>query len=199
MRTRGFSLIELIIALAVMGVLILAVSPSLSDWMANLRIRNATDALLSGLQQARQEAIRRNQKVSFWLVTPAADPSLLDSSCALSSTSGSWVVSVRSPAGACGELPSATAAPMLVSSHAIGDGASGVTINAMASDGAGATTVEFNGLGSVTNASPIARIDVSASTNASSRRSLRVEITGGGALRMCDPAVVRTDARACKD
>lgn len=198
MRARGFSLIELVVALGVMGLLILAVSPSLSDWMINLRIRNATDALLSGLQQARQESIRRNQKVSFWLVTPATDPSLLDSSCALSSTSGSWVVSVRTPVGNCAATPSATTAPMLVSSHPVGDGASGVRIAAVAADGSAATTVEFNGTGSVSNASPIARIDVSSTTNSSSHRSLRVEITGVGALRMCDPAVISTDARACK-
>lgn len=200
MRSRGFSLIELMVVLAIMGVLLAAVSPSLIDWMVNMRIRNTSDALLNGLQLARQEAIKRNQSVSFWLVTnTAGDLSSLDDSCDLSSSSGSWVVSVRSPVGNCTAAPSATVAPMLVASHAVGDGATGVSVNALASDSAtAATTVTFNGTGGVVNADRIARIDVEATSGASSHRSLRVEISGIGAVRMCDPAVVATDPRACK-
>lgn len=200
MKPRGFSLVELMVVIAIMAVLLGLVSPSLMDWMVNLRIRNATDALLNGLQQARQEAVRRNQNVSFWLVTSASgDSSSLDNGCALSASSGSWVVSVRSPAGSCGASPSPTAAPMIVSTHPVGDGVRGVSVAAVQSDGStGATQVEFNGIGRVVNAAPIARIDVESSANSSRYRSLRVEITGIGAFRMCDPAVASTDARACK-
>lgn len=201
MKSRGFSLVELMVVVAIMAVLLGLVSPSLTDWMVNLRIRNATDALLNGLQQARQEAVRRNQSVSFWLVTSAgSDSSSLDNTCALSGSSGSWVVSVRDPAGSCGSSPSTTTAPMIVSTHPIGDGVRGVSVAAVQSDGAtAATRVEFNGVGSIVNtADHIARIDVASSANSSTYRSLRVEITGIGAFRMCDPAVASTDARACK-
>ncbi|NTV70601.1 MAG: prepilin-type N-terminal cleavage/methylation domain-containing protein [Azonexaceae bacterium] len=201
MKSRGFSLVELMVVIAIMAVLLGLVSPSLMDWMVNLRIRNATDALLNGLQQARQEAVRRNQNVSFWLVTNAAgDTSSLDNTCTLSGSSGSWVVSVRSPAGGCGSAPSTTTAPMIVSTHPIGDGVRGVSIAAVQADGStSANRVEFNGVGSVVNtADHIARIDVESSSSSTRYRSLRVEITGIGAFRMCDPAVASTDARACK-
>lgn len=201
MKSRGFSLVELLVVVGIMAALLGLVSPSLMDWMVNLRIRNATDALLNGLQQARQEAVRRNQSVSFWLVTNASgNPSALDDSCALSGTSGSWVVSVRSPAGSCGSQPSTTTAPMIVSTHPIGDGVSGVSVSAVQSDGStSATTVTFNGVGSVTNtADHIAKVDVGPSVSSTRYRSLRIEITGIGAFRMCDPAVASTDARACK-
>lgn len=199
MKSRGFSLIELIVVVGIMAVLLGMVAPSLQEWMVNLRIRNATDALLNGLQQARQEAIRRNQSVSFWLVTPASGDMSLDDTCGLSATSGSWVVSVRSPSGSCGSQPSTTTAPMMVSSHPIGDGARGVSVAAVQADGStGATTVTFNGVGSITNADRISRIDVSSATNSTRYRSLRVEITGIGAFRMCDPAVANTDPRVCK-
>lgn len=201
MKSRGFSLIELMVVMAIMAVLLGLISPSLMDWMVNLRIRNATDALMSGLQQARQEAVRRNQSVGFWLVTNVSgDPSSVDDSCTLSGASGSWVVSVRDPASHCGSTPSTTTAPMIVSVHPIGDGVRGVSVAAVQTDGSTAAThVQFNGVGSVTNAADyIARIDVSSSSNSSRYRSLRVEITGSGAFRMCDPAVASSDARACK-
>lgn len=200
MKAKGFSLVELLVVVAIMAALLALVSPSLLEWMVNLRIRNATDALLNGLQQARQEAIRRNQSVSFWLVTPVAgNDSALDDSCALSNTSGSWVVSVRSPVGKCAAVPSTTTAPMIVSTHPIGDGVKGVSVSSVQADGAtSATTVTFNGIGGVTNADRIAIINVSSTANSSRYRSLRVEITGIGAFRMCDPAVASTDPRACK-
>lgn len=199
MRLRGFTLIELIVTFAVMSVLMAAVSPSLMEWMVNLRIRNATGALLNGLQIAHQDAIRRNESVGFWLVTASAgDPSVLDNTCALSSAGGSWVVSVNSPVGSCTSAPSATVAPMLVASHAIGDGVSGVTVAAVAADGATpATSVVFNGIGRVTNAGAVATINVSSSTNAARYRSLRIQITAGGSMRMCDPALSAPNPSAC--
>lgn len=200
MRSRGFSLIELLITLAVMAVLIAAVSPSLTDWMVNLRIRNAAVAIQEGIVQAKREASNRGG-ASFWLVSASAtNSSVLDSSCALSSSSGSWVISIRSPVGSCDAAPSATTAPMLVASHAVGDGASGVTVAAVAADGAtAATKIVFNALGEVTNADAIARVDVKAATNAASHRSLRVEIIGAGAVKLCDPALPAADPRACKN
>lgn len=199
MRSRGFTLIELLVTLAIMSVLMAAVSPSLLDWMVNLRIRNATNAILNGLQLAHQDAIRRNESVGFWLVTAsAADPSVLDNSCALSAAGGSWVVSVNSPVGSCTSAPSTTLAPKLVASHAIGDGVSGVTVAAVAADGASpATSVIFNGIGRVTNAGSVATVDVVSSTNAGRYRSLRIQITSGGSMRMCDPALSAPNPSAC--
>lgn len=200
MRSRGFTLVEVMISITILALLIVAVSPSIREWIINLRIRNATSALEQGLQQARQEAIRRNQSVSFWLVTSAAgDTTVLDNSCQLSNTSGSWVVSLKTPVGKCAVAQSTTVDPMTVASHAVGDGASGVSFVAKQSDGtSNGTTVTFNGLGTITNGDAIAKINVVASQNSSAYRSLCVELSGVGAVRLCDPALSSTDPRACK-
>ena len=71
-RERGFTLIELMVAISVMALLLMAVSPSLRDWVVNLRIRNTASAVEQGLQLARQEAIRRNQSTGFYLVSSSA-------------------------------------------------------------------------------------------------------------------------------
>ncbi len=54
----------------------------------------------NGLMQARNEAVRRNQPVSFFLVSDSDAVSMSDS-CALSATSSGWVVAMASPAGKC--------------------------------------------------------------------------------------------------
>ena len=45
MRTRGFSLIELMVTLVVFGILTMAAIPSISDWLRNTRLRNQVEAV----------------------------------------------------------------------------------------------------------------------------------------------------------
>jgi type IV fimbrial biogenesis protein FimT len=201
-REGGFSLVELMTVIVVLGVLLVMVLPSLSDWMVNQRIRNTADALLRGLQLARQEAVRRNQTMGFWLVSaPATSASKLDGSCALSSSSGAWVVSINDPVGKCDSSPSVTAEPFLVAKHAPGDGGGqDIAVAATQSDkSTAATSIQFSGLGRVSSGTPIARIDVTKSGGDSANyRSLCIEVSGVGLVRMCDPALTdNADPRAC--
>jgi type IV fimbrial biogenesis protein FimT len=202
---RGFSLIELSVVVAVIALLLLAVTPSLSEWARNLRVRNATESVLAGLQKARSEALRRNQSVSFWLVS-LADERTVDNSCALSTSSGSWVISQNDPSGACATAPDPATPPMIVDTHAAGDGANGVTVAATAADGTAAKCVRFNGFGQVVSSSAlpaddcrppkqITQIDLS---HVSGARNLRIMVSQGGGARMCDPLVTSaTDPRLC--
>ena len=65
MRQRGFSMIEIVVTIAVLALLLFAAMPGLGTWLDNTRIRNVADSLQNGLQLARGEAVRRNQNVSF--------------------------------------------------------------------------------------------------------------------------------------
>ncbi|MBT2300815.1 prepilin-type N-terminal cleavage/methylation domain-containing protein [Variovorax paradoxus] len=198
MRQRGFSLIEIVVTIAVLALILFAAMPSIGTWLDNTRIRNVADSLQNGLQIARGEAVRRNQNVSFWLVG-LNDPAVLTDDCVLSGSSGSWVVSVNSPIGHCADAPSTTSSPMLVTGRAVGDGGGRVTVTALQSDGATAgTSVTFNGFGRVTNTDPIQKIDVTGTNTGTNYRRLRIEITSGGQLRMCDPNVSdANDSRKC--
>ena len=197
MRQRGFSLIELIVTITVLALVLVAAMPSLGTWLDNSRIRNVTDSLQNGLQLARGEAVRRNQSISFWLVN-LNDPGVLSNDCTLSGSSGSWVVSVDSPIGHCADSPSTISSPKLVQGRTVGDAGGKVSVTATQSDGTAGTSVTFNGFGRVTNTDFIQKIDVTGTSTGTAYRPLRIEITSGGQVRMCDPNVsVSTDSRKC--
>jgi type IV fimbrial biogenesis protein FimT len=192
MRQRGFTLIELVVTITVLGLLVALGMPAMSDWMGSLRIRNAAESAQNGLSKARMEAMRRNQVVTYWIVTDKT------AGCALTSAAASWVVSLDDPTGHCADAASTAATPRLIEAYGASDGAGDVVVAATASGGAAATSVSFNGFGQVVNAgTSIAAINLSSNTVASGRR-LRVTISPGGAIRMCDPLVVTAgDSRAC--
>lgn len=62
-KVQGFTLIELMVVLAVMGVVLSMAVPSVSSFMEKRRIINAAEAVFSELQYARSEAISRSRNV----------------------------------------------------------------------------------------------------------------------------------------
>ena len=102
LRDQGFTLVELMVTIALLSVLLMAVLPDIGSWQRNLQVRNITSSIQAGLDKAREEAVRRNRVVRFSLVT-VDDPASLDDSCELSGAGSSWVVSLLDPEGKCGE------------------------------------------------------------------------------------------------
>lgn len=197
MRQRGFSLVEIVVTIAVLAMLFFATMPSIGTWIDNTRIRGVADSLQNGLQIARGEAVRRNQSISFWLVA-VDNPSTLSNDCTLSGSSGSWVVSVNSPLSHCADPPSIISSPMIVTGRAVGDSGGRVSVSAVQSDGTAATSVTFNGFGRIANTDPIQKIDVTGTGSDVNYRNLRIAITSAGQVRMCDPGVSdANDPRKC--
>jgi type IV fimbrial biogenesis protein FimT len=200
--TAGFSLIELMVTMTILGLLLVATMPSIGAWMRNTEIRNAAESINSGLAKARSEAVRRNQPVLFSLVTPqSGNPGVLDNSCALSATSASWVVSLETPETKCAVDVSESAAPKILAKYAQGDGARNVAIaikNADCSAAASTTQVSYNSYGRITTPATALRcIDIRHTASGTSR-PLRLMLGNGGNVRMCDPAVTDdNDPRKC--
>lgn len=196
-NSRGFSVIELAIALTIAALLLMVGLPSFQTWLQNAQIRNAAESIQNGIQRARVEAVRSNQNVRFTLVS-LADARNMDSSCAASASGRSWVVSIDAPDGSCGNAPSTTAAPRIIETHAGGDGGLNAVVAAAAADGSAATTLVFNGFGRLSGASPIAMVNLSSASDGD-YRSLRIVISNAGAVRLCDTAVDAGDPRSCPE
>lgn len=201
-RQGGFTIIEMVVAIAVLGLIVLVATPSIGTWLANIRIRNTAESLQNGIQLARSEAVRRNQNMSFYLVA-LTNPAVMDNTCTLSDASGSWVVSVNSPTNKCATAPSTTATPMIVATHAAGGNGGTSTVRALHDASTAGNSLTFSGMGRVTNtATGITLIQVlGPDGNASSTvyRPLNITVSTAGAVRMCDPSsnLPSTDPRRC--
>jgi type IV fimbrial biogenesis protein FimT len=196
-HVAGFSLIELMIGLVVLGIVLMIGLPSLATWMQNTQVRTSAEAIVSGLQLARAEALRRNRTVQFSLVDS------LSASCTVSTSGTNWVVSLVDPAGACDAAPSETTAPQIVQKRSGQEGSPNVALAA-----SGGSSVLFNGLGRLSTATgvPAAFTQITVSnpgggacqSAAGPIRCLSVTISSSGAVRMCDPAVTSAaDPRYC--
>ncbi len=63
-RHAGFTLVELMVTLIVLGIVMAIAIPSFTLVRNNARLSGSTNELVASLQQARMEAIRLNRKVS---------------------------------------------------------------------------------------------------------------------------------------
>lgn len=194
---RGFTLIEMMIALAIVAMVLFVGVPAFTIFLQNQQIKNAAQTVMIGLSSARAESIRRNAAVRFQFVSD------LTAGCTLTTNSLAWVVSLADPSSACDATPGDTAAPQIVEKRSATEGTRNVTVVA------DATTATFSGLGRLTGAG-ITQIDFSNSTGTcehvdlvnGTMRCLRVVISPGGEARMCDPKVAvpvppAIDPRAC--
>jgi type IV fimbrial biogenesis protein FimT len=166
-RTRGFTLIELMIGMTIIAMLLAMGVPSFRVWIQNTKIRNAADMILTGINLARGEAVRRNTAVQFEL----------DSESGWTVTVGGNPIQTRSAADGTDHV-----------SVTPGGGATQVTFN-----GVGAVSTNEDGSASLTTVD-IASDLISTSDGA---RPLRVTTSLAGSIRMCDPSVGTTDPRAC--
>jgi type IV fimbrial biogenesis protein FimT len=172
--TRGFTVLELMVVLVILGIVTFIALPSYNRWIANTQVRTAAESIQNGMRLASLEAVRRNAQVDFVLtndlsLTPASTPN---------AAGGSWVVRV----------PGAT--PELVDSKAAAEASRTVVVASLAG------TVSFSGLGRLTTGSALACIRFTNPPNAD--RPLIVTVTPGGAVRMCDPTFGPTDPRGCQ-
>jgi len=173
MRTaRGFTIVEVLITVAVLAILLVTGVPTMRGVIENGRIRAAGESLKYGLTLARTEAVRRNARVEF-----------------LTDGTG-WQVSTV-VAGAVEVLHQGSG----------NEGRRGLELTFTPDDADRVTFDSFGRvLDPNPDASePIARIDIASAElpGVDGYRPLRVQVLAGGVSRLCDPAADATDSRAC--
>jgi type IV fimbrial biogenesis protein FimT len=196
---RGMTLIELMIGLVIVAIVLFVAIPAFTIFLQNQQIKNAAQTVMTGLNSARAEAIRRNQAVRFQFV------SNLTAGCALATNSLAWVVSLADPTGNCEATPGDMgSAAQIIEKRSATEGTRNVVVATT-----GGTTATFTGLGRLSGGG-ITQIDFSNSTGTCEHldvtngkmRCMRVQIAPGGEARMCDPKVAvpvppAIDPRAC--
>lgn len=73
-RGNGFSLIEVVVAIAIMGILLALGVPQFATYSRNVKIRTAAESFLAATQMARGEAVRLNSNVELILTNSAPVP-----------------------------------------------------------------------------------------------------------------------------
>jgi prepilin-type N-terminal cleavage/methylation domain-containing protein len=167
---RGFSLIELMVALAIAATLLLFAMPAYTLWLADSQIRNGAQLVADGLRWSQAEAIKRNEPVQtvIDMTTQTGGWSAQRASDALVLQVGTFndadrVIFTPTPLGAAtvtfdglGRVPAA---------------------NADASD-------------------PVTSVDITSAL--AGTHALRVVVGGSvTGVKICDPAFVSPDPKAC--
>lgn len=88
-RQAGFTLLELIIALAISAILLGLALPSFRSLMGDSKMTSTSNALVFALQTARSEAIKRSMPVAL---CASATPLAADATCGGSGYGNGWVV-----------------------------------------------------------------------------------------------------------
>lgn len=158
----GFTLVELMVVLAIVAVSATLAAPSFAQMIASYRVRAAADGILGALNFARTEALRRNTPVGFQLTSGGSG----------------WTVS---------QLSSNTT----LQSRSAGD-VPGLSVTSSTT----ATSVTFLANGLIQSGSQLSQLTVASAVSDANTR--RINVFGGGLIRMCDPAVTTaSDPRRC--
>lgn len=180
---QGFTLIELMVTLAIIGLLLVAAVPAFAQWIANARVRSVAEEITNGLRLAQSEAVRRNRPTVFVMtnLTPAKSATPVDGG-------KNWYVQALPLASGASSETAADTDYVQGGNYAA---QSGVTISSTSS------VLCFGSMGSVVDVKSSDAVNVlgvactaGAKTYTVSRtgadRSLKVMVGVGGQVRMCD-------------
>ncbi|TAJ20792.1 MAG: prepilin-type N-terminal cleavage/methylation domain-containing protein [Rugosibacter sp.] len=206
---QGFSLIEMVVTVAIIGVLLALGVPRFAEYLRNVKLRAAAEMFLASMQLTRSEAVRMNTPVEFLLTT--TDPLPANVGTAAASVSGSnWLVRTADMGtfidGKFGIEGSGRGTGQ-VTAIKINDTSAPANIDPDAPPAAPISSIVFNGLGrtSLANQAVFKFNNPNAGTCVTAGgpvRCLKVIVAIGGQARLCDPAigaaaVAAGDSRGC--
>ncbi len=205
---NGFTIIELMIVIAIFAILSAIALPEYTRSVANSRVKATAESILAGLRDARSNAIQRNAPVRFQLM------SSLDSSCTFSANSALWVtsetnqVSTGNPDNMCDYEPWTPPDPCVDQGvHSCANDPQIITKSNPASDQTITVTADqpvvvFSPLGRITNdpltgyASPISLIQIRSTVSGTKQIDIRIT-SPNGAVKICNPSATAGSPDAC--
>jgi type IV fimbrial biogenesis protein FimT len=181
---RGFTLLELVVGVAILALLVVLAMPSYTQWLINSRVRTTSESIQNGLRYARNQAVDLALPVRFELS---------------GASSSNWTVCVPASAtsscsGVTTQCSSTTLTTCLlkqyVSQYATYSVALGTSAGTGGSFSSALTSfpvagVTFDALGRPTdyNNTSLGRVDIS---SVRGTRRLVDTVNSAGAVRQCD-------------
>jgi type IV fimbrial biogenesis protein FimT len=200
-RAAGFTIIEMIVTVAIFAILVAVGIPAMRTWVANTKVRSVAEALQNGVRLAQAESLRRSRQTVFWLTTsttPQTDATptaatngsywAIDAIPAISGETLTFIqsgvltsqgsnVQINGPAAIC-----FNSTGRLVSNSSTGvSGGNCALTNSSLTTGTGSLT-SGTGLAAAA-AAYIYKISLTGADH-----PLWVEVAIGGQLRVCDPS-----------
>jgi len=185
---RGFSLIELMVAIVLLAILVKLSLPSFTAWINNAKVRTVAESLQSGIRLAQAEAVRQNRSVVLAFTNGMPDPGTPITAVA---NGNRWAIQTLAQFGG--------ADGSFVQAGSLTDVAAGVTIT-------GVSALCFNSNGRLADATVTAAVVQSNTTPqitgaacapsdasftvdrpGSADRPLKIMVSSSGKVRMCDP------------
>jgi type IV fimbrial biogenesis protein FimT len=176
-RQRGFTLIELMVTLAIGSILMLVAVPSLTTYRRNAELTSATNTLLAAINAARSEAMKRGTSA---MVVPTNNGTNWNSG---------WVVFSLGATNTTQAYNSAIDKTVHVQSalptyiNVVGNQSAAASPPYMMFDASGYSKLKSGGFGALTLT--LTRTDVNASSTPNETR--RIVIASTGRARTCKP------------
>lgn len=163
LKNTGFSLVELIIVIAIIGIVSTFAFPSFSQWTQDAKIRTVAETLQNSMRLAQTEAVKNSTRVSFFLTN--AQPS------ATASASGNglnWGLRTVNN-------------PTMIQSGVLAAQGGNLAITTSPDTPA----ITFNSIGRLVGSVTAVNYRI---TGPGLSRNLNVQVSTSGGIRMCDPA-----------
>jgi len=185
---KGFSLMELMVVVSIVGILSAVSLPSFSRWIQDAKTRTTAEALQNGIRLAQVEALKNGAPVQFFL-TSDNNPTLNSTPSASGTNWGIQVLSTTIP----------NSAVTFVQGASLGDNNDGVVMTTTK------PTIIFNSIGRLVTFNASGQLIGSSNATYSlsnptltNARQLNVVVSSTGSVRMCDPSKARaTSADGC--
>ena len=191
---RGFTLVEIMVTVAIVAVVVGIAVPALGNFLQNRQVNSLAESLASGLRLAQSEAVQRNRNVDMVLstsdLTNPSNPStvtLAAGGLALSDSSPNWMVRVSADSTSGGRIQSMMAADGFPNARF--SGPAGITFSQF---GRLSASIAASGTTSTPPAYVVFRI---ANPFVTIRRC--VYVSSGGSVRVCDPNATSGNPRSC--